>query len=206
MPNKCNKEPETCQLSYKGNACKLLNFELSPDNLAFEKCENIPKLIEKFVGCVGLDIYKSIASQAVAGDGDTAAGSFDYETASLLWNTVSTFVFCGLSYNIRLTLITTDGKVIFDSDKVTAASLALVDLHTTRMEFQAASETQWGAQRRYSKTVNENLQYYAFWLAGVNLSALYTPLRQFDGCDKRTQVVGVRLAVAVNSCANIVPQ
>ena len=33
MPKNCNQEPETCQLSTKGNQCKLLNFELDPENL-----------------------------------------------------------------------------------------------------------------------------------------------------------------------------
>ena len=212
MSNKCNpKEPETCQLSYKGNECKLYNFELDPTNLAFDKCENFPKLLEKFINCVGLDVFKTIASKAIGGDGTTGFAptnySNDYNGALQLYSNIGNYVFCGLTYVIRCTLIKSDGKVIFDS-QLTFAESQQAALHTTRMEWQRSSETQWGAQRRKSDTIVINgadFEYYAAWLAGVNLSNsgdTGNPATAYiiDGCDKRTEVIGLRLAVQVDSC------
>jgi hypothetical protein len=220
MSNKCNpKEPQTCQLSYKGNQCKLLNFELSPDNLAFDKCENFPKILEKFIGCVGLDVFKTIASKAVGGAGDTGTGApyyNDYQGALKVWQNLNNYVFCGLTYKFDLSICRTNGEVIFDSD-LSQSQLVSAPLMTADMEVQAASETQWGAQRRYETSVAgsglvAHRQLYSAWLAGVNLSAydssqaipaVTTP--SIDTCDKRTEVINIRLALEVDSCNNFLP-
>ena len=208
MPKNCNQESETCQLTYKGNQCKLLNFELAPENLAFDKCENFPKLLQKFVNCVGLDIFKQIASIAV---GNTGASGTEidpsYAKALQLYNTIGNFVYCGIPYVIRLSIIRTSGEVIFDS-QIDDEKVLTNPLQTTRMEFQAATETQWGAQRRASynyKPEDVVYQLYAAWLAGANLSAGYSDDEVVNPCDKRTEVIGIRFLVQVDSCNNFVP-
>jgi hypothetical protein len=216
----CKKEPEECQLSYKGNECKLYNFELDPTNLAFDKCENFPKLLEKFINCVGLDVFKTIASKAVGGLGDTGLNypyANNYNGALQLYSNIGNYIFCGQKYVIRCTLIKSDGFVIFDSQEpfsvIASQSQTIVPPkianHATRMEWQRASETQWGAQRRKSNTIGggADFQYYASWLAGVNLSNsgdTGNPATSYiiDSCDKRTEVVGLRLAIQVDSCNN----
>jgi hypothetical protein len=198
----CKNEPEECQLSYKGNECKLYNFELDPTNLPFEKCENFPKLLEKYINCVGLDVFKTIASKAIGGAGDTGAAApykNNYNGALKLYYNIGNYVYCGQTYVIRCTMIKNDGKVIFDS-QLTLAEANAAALHTTRMEWQRASETQWGAQRRLSNTTNVAYVYYANWLAGVNLSNSGPTEYVIDGCDKRTEVVGLRFAIQVDSC------
>ena len=227
MSNKCGpKEPQTCQLSYKGNQCKALNFELSPDNLAFDKCENFPKLLEKFIGCVGLDVFKTIAAKAVGGDAGVTGYApvnynNDYKGALKVWQNLNNYVFCGLTYKFDLAICRTNGEVIFDSS-LPSEALSNAETLTTCMEVMAASETQWGAQRRYEEHDVANglvghKQYYSIWLAGVNLSAFDSqaaqtaagtpnpPVPVIDGCDKRTEVVNVRLALDVDSCGNFLP-
>jgi len=220
MPKQCNNnEPETCQLSYKGNQCKALNFELSPENLAFDKCENFPKILEKFISCVGLDVFKTIASKSVGGAGATgvvAPYNNDYQGAYKIWTNINNYVFCGLNYQFDVTISRTNGQVIFDSQAATLAAVPTL-LTTNDMEVQAASETQWGAQRRYEPSVTVqgvpvvvHKQFYSIWLAGVNLSANDSNAAGanpvvIDGCDKRTEVVNVRLALEVNSCNDFLP-
>ena len=206
MSKHCNQQPETCQLSYKGNQCKLLNFELAPENLAFDKCENFPKLLEKYISCVGLDVFKQIASIAA---GATELDLDPYNLALQKYFAIGKFNFCGNSYNIRAIINDTSGALIFDSQRA-FSTLAPTNVNTGpatgRMEVQDASETQWGAQRRGSLTFGGvTYKLYAAWLAGVSLSARSTANRQTDPCDRNLEVVCVRLLLTVDSCGNFIP-
>lgn len=200
MCKKCNQQHQKCQLSYICNQCKLLNFELSPNNLAFDACENFPKLLEKFIIYSGLDIYKRIAEIAV---GNTQS---QYNTALQLYYPIGSIVYCDVKYTIRIMICNTGGTLIFDSQQILTQVNAYAN-QGTRREIQNATETKWGAQRRASYSFpNVVYQLYSAWLADVNLSGGFASNGGLpDQSDKRTEAINIRFLLQVDKSNNFIP-
>ncbi len=73
--------------------------------------------------------------------------------------------FDGLTSENRITYISADGQVLFDS----AADSSAMENHAAREEVQSALRTGWGQSSRRSKTLSENTLYYALRTSDGNV-------------------------------------
>ena len=156
----CDKK---CPLSFSGSIKELMKFKLSKSNLPYKKCQNFPKIIKSFVKSVGIEtLIRVVETVPVTRESDYAAAVND------AYLPYKVYKYNGNNYNIRFTFIDTDGVVLYDSSKgKTDISASSLQLHTTRMEFQRASEKRWGAQLRPSTTVNILQEYSAIWIPNL---------------------------------------
>ena len=158
-----------CVLSDKGTLKELMKFNLSCSNLPYKKCQKFPKIIKKFIKKVS--IQKLIAVSETIPYGIGADHAYAINTA---YQPYKIFKYKGKNYYIRFTLINNDGSVEYDSSKGTTDKDAkLIQLHTTRMEFQDASEKKWGSQLRESVSVNKLQEYAAIWIPNLILRDYY---------------------------------
>lgn len=178
---------DCCQLTTIGTYCDALQFKLSELNLAYRKCEIFPKLVKKYINSIGLETFIKIAETIPTGtSGDRAVAINDefipYEV----------FIYKGISYNIRLTLTRTDGLVIYDSVAgTTDSTVSSLDLHTTRMEIQRATERTWGLMQRGSSTTGLNYIYSSIWIPGIIL------LSDLNDTNVNPEVINFRFAYEV---------
>lgn len=178
-----------CELSDKGTLKELNKFKLSGANLPYKKCQNFPKIIKCFVKTVGIKNLINVAETVPSSVGADHAGAIN--TAYVPYEV---FKYKGSNYYIRFTLISTDGTVVYDSSTgTTDADASAMQLHTTRMEFQRATEEKWGSELRISKTVNTLQEYAAIWIPGLIL-----PLYPNYPVNVKT-VYGFRFSVQINS-------
>ena len=91
--------------------------------------------------------------------------------------------FAGICPTTRVTLISPEGAVLYDSE----ADEALMDSHAARPEVAAALESGIGESIRYSSTISELTIYYARRTAEGNVLRI---------ASTRSSVVGVLLNVA----------
>ncbi len=157
-------DSKCCDLTTVGTYCDALQFIVDPSNLPYSKCENFPKLIKSYIKAIGLDTFIKIAETIPIGtSGDRAVAINDafipYET----------YYYKGIGYIMRLTLTRTDGEVIYDSIVgTTDTDASELQLHTTRMEIQKASERTWGLAQRNSLSVSDTrFQYASIWIPNV---------------------------------------
>ncbi len=189
----CDSSESSCDLTTLGTYCDANDFELSRLNLPYEKCQNFPKLIKKFVKTVGLCNMIKIA-ETIPVDGNRAAAINEQYTL------VENFNYKGFTYNMRLTLTKTDGTVIYDSSAYTSDSQEPLQLHTTRMEIQRATEREWGAMKRTSTTVSGTTFVYAsIWVPNVLLLSELTDL------NTNTEVINFRIAYQVDALGHPLP-
>ena len=105
----------------------------------------------------------------------------------------------GASIRTRLTVMTTDGTVIADSDR----DPATMDNHATRPEVLAAAAEGSGTSTRFSRTVERNMMYYALaWrdaetLLGFVRSSLPLTTIQERLADLRWVIVSAGLLVTL---------
>ncbi len=193
---KCNKKcdkKKCCDLTTDGTHCQIENFVLSEANLPYEKCQTFPCLIKKFIKSVGIDTIIKI-SESLPIDGDRAAG------INAGYSSIENFIYKGYTYNIRMTLTRTDGKVIYDSAVgKTDITANLQPLHTTRMEIQRATETAWGAMRRSSNTVGVTSLYASIWIPNI---ILINNLADING---NIEVINFRFSYLVDNQGNPIP-
>ena len=160
----CNKKCQNlCVLCFNKNNTELMKFKLSKSNLPYKQCQNFPDIIKSFINNVGINTLIGIAK--------TVPNLITDDKAAVINNAYmnyKTFLYNNNNYNIRFTLTSTDGTIIYDSNSgTTDANAKLMQLHTTRMEFQRASETRWGAQTRNSITVSSLQEYAAIWIPNI---------------------------------------
>lgn len=187
--------PACCQLTTLGTYCDALNFRLAEINLAYKKCENFPKLLKHYINAVGLDTFIRVAETIPTGtSGDRAAA------INNSYSPYEIFVYNGISYTIRLTLTRTDGVVIYDSVSGTTDSAASsLDLHTTRMEIQRATERSWGSMQRSSSTTGVTYVYASIWIPGILL------LTDLTDTNINTEVINFRFAYEVTPLGTAKP-
>ena len=158
----CNKK---CVLSNKETLKDLMKFNLSCSNLPYKKCQKFPKIIKKFI--------KTVSIQKLIAVSETIPYSIDSDHAYAIntaYQPYKIFKYKGNNYYIRFTLINNDGSVEYDSSKgTTDVDAKIMQLHTTRMEFQDASEKKWGTQLRESVSVNKFEEYAAIWIPDLIL-------------------------------------
>lgn len=192
---KCDNSESSCALTTLGTYCDANDFELSKANLPYEKCQNFPKLIKKFIETVGLCNLIKIAETIPTGGAGGRAAAIDQQ-----YLIIENFNYKGFTYNIRLTLTKTDGKVIYDSSSgTTDVTAAALPLHTTRMEIQRATEREWGAMKRSSSTTGETSVYASIWIPNILLLSEVTDLAI------NTEVINFRFAYQVDQLGNPVP-
>ena len=191
---KCNCSCESsCELTTKGTYCAALDFVLSKVNLPYDKCQKFPKLIRKFVESVGLCNLIRI-SEVVPEGGDRA------NAINQLYSSLENFTYKGLTYNMRLTLTKTDGTVIYDSISYTSDSDTPLQLHTTRMEIQRATEKEWGAMKRSSTTVSGVTYVYAsIWIPEVLL------LNSIEDPNRNMEVINFRIGFQIDAYGIPIP-
>ncbi len=177
-----------CDLTTQGTYCDALQFIVDPSNLPYSICENFPKLIKSYVKAIGLDTFIRIAETLPTGTSGDRAVAID--NAFIPY---STYYYKGIPYTIRLTITRTDGEVIYDSIVGTSDSdAALLQLHTTRMEIQRATEKTWGlAQRNSFSDFGTRFQYASIWIPKVVL------LDSVDTLTYDTEVLNFRFAYPI---------
>lgn len=190
----CNNSESSCTLSTFGTYYDANNFELSKANLPYEKCQNFPKLIKKFVETVGLCNLIKISETIPNGGTGGRATAINNQ-----YSIVENFNYKGFTYNIRLTLTKTDGTVIYDSVSYTSDSSTPLSLHTTRMEIQRATEREWGSMKRTSSTTGETYVYTSIWIPNILLLSDVTDLAI------NTEVINFRFAYQVDQLGNPLP-
>ena len=195
---KCDKKctcscDSDCELTTKGTYCAATDYVLSKANLPYDKCQKFPKLIRKFIESIGL-CNLIIISEIVPEGGDKAQAIND------LYSGIENFTYKGLTYNMRLTLTKTDGTVIYDSVAYTSDSNPPLQLHTTRMEIQRATEKEWGAMKRSSSTVPGTTYVYAsIWVPEILL------LNSVEDPNRNTEVLNFRLGFQVDEYGIPIP-
>jgi hypothetical protein len=192
---KCGQKkcPKKCSISTNGYYCDALKFKIEGNNLPYEECENFPSLIKKFIKSVTLITLIKIAQTIPEGDDRAAAINANYVA-------YENFIYKGFTYNIRLTLTESDGKVIYDSSSgTTDAAVDLLQLHTTRMEIQRATEKTWGLMKRTSNTTQQSSQYASIWIPNIRL------LNSITDINTNTGVLNFRFAYKVDDLGNPLP-
>jgi hypothetical protein len=190
----CEEISKSCDLTTIGTYCDANDFILSKTNLPYEKCQNFPKIIKNFVQTVGLSSLIGIA-ETIPTDGDRAAAINEQ------YAIIENFIYKGYTFNIRLTLTKSDGKVIYDSVAgTTDAAASSLQLHTTRMEIQRAGEREWGAMKRTSGTINGTTYVYAsIWIPHILL------ISEINDLNVNTEVINFRLAYQVDTTGKPLP-
>lgn len=190
----CDESSKSCDLTTAGTYCAANDFILSKTNLPYEKCQNFPKLIKNFVQTVSLSSLIGIA-ETIPTDGDRAAAINEQ------YAVIENFIYKGYTFNIRLTLTKSDGKVIYDSiSGTTDADASALQLHTTRMEIQRAGEREWGAMKRTSGTVSGTTYVYAsIWIPGILF------INELTDLNVNTEVVNFRFAYQVDTTGKPLP-
>ncbi len=193
---KCDSSSEkSCEITTAGTYCDANDFILSNSNLPYEKCQNFPKLIKNFVKSVGLCNLIRIAESVPNGTSGGRAAAINEQ-----YSVVQNFTYKGFVYAIRLTLTKTDGTVIYDSEAGTTDSTAAsLQLHTTRMEIQRATEREWGAMKRSSTTTGETYVYTSIWVPNVLL------LNEVTDLTLNTEVLNFRFAYQVDETGRPLP-
>lgn len=182
-----------CELTTKGTYCAATNYILSKANLPYIKCQKFPKLIRKFVETIGLCNLIRI-SEVVPEGGNRA------EAINDLYSSIENFIYKGLTYNMRLTLTKTDGTVIYDSVAYTSDSDTPLQLHTTRMEIQRATEKEWGAMKRSSTTISGTTYIYtSIWIPEILL------LNSMEDPNRNTEVLNFRLGFQIDEYGIPIP-
>lgn len=181
-------DPKCCALTTYGHYCDALDFVVSTSNLAYNKCENFPKLIKCYVKSIGLDTLISIAETIPTGTSGDRAASIN--NAFLPYEN---YYYKGIPFNIRLTLTKTDGTVLYDSVVGTNDTDAeLMQLHTTRMEIQRATERTWGLSQRLSSSTGIRYQYASIWVPKVVL------ITSVGDINPDTEVINFRIAYEIS--------
>ncbi len=182
-----------CELTTRGTYCAATDYVLSKANLPYTKCQKFPKLIRKFVESIGLCNLIRI-SEVVPEGGNRA------EAINDLYSSIENFTYKGLTYNMRLTLTKTDGTVIYDSVAYTSDSNTPLQLHTTRMEIQRATEKEWGAIKRSSTTISGTTYVYAsIWIPEILL------LNSMEDSNRNTEVLNFRIGFQIDEYGIPIP-
>ena len=180
--------PKCCDLTTYGHYCDALDFVIDPSNLAYNKCENFPKLTRCYIKSIGLDTLIQVAETIPIGtSGDRAVAINEAFTP------YETYYYKGIPFTIRLTLTKTDGTVIYDSlvgqNDMDASEM---QLHTTRMEIQRATERTWGLAQRLSSTINSiRYQYASIWIPKIVL------VKSVSDVNPDTEVINFRIAYEI---------
>lgn len=180
-----------CDLTTVGSYCDALEFVVDPSNLAYAKCENFPKLIKAYIKSVGLNTIIRIAESIPLTSSPVEDRASAIDAAFIPYET---FYYKGIPYTIRLTITRTDGTVIYDSvSGQTDAEALSLQLHTTRMEIQRATERTWGLAQRTSITDSGlRYQYASIWIPKVVL------LTSVDDINPDSEVLNFRFAYQIN--------
>jgi hypothetical protein len=139
--------------------CKIIKFKLSNYNILFD-CNNFfPCLLKGYIKMLGnVPGLRSLSSKS----NDDLCDSSDINNYFI---SLPAYFFNNKRYNIRLTIVYSDGKVYFDNllgvNKSHANNL---DNHNTRLEIINASNTKWGSMERTSNSNDIRYKYYAIWI------------------------------------------
>lgn len=187
----CEKyNPKCCNLTTVGTFCDSLQFIVDRSNLSYSRCENFPKLIKTYIKGIGLDTFIRIAETLPIGTSGDRAIAID--NAFIPYET---YYYKGIPYTIRLTLTRTDGEVIYDSVVgTTDTTTASLQLHTTRMEIQRATERTWGLSQRTSLSdFGIRYQYASIWVPRVFL------IDSIGDLTPDTEVINFRFAYEITN-------
>lgn len=180
-------DPKCCDLTIYGQYCDALDFVVDNYNLAYSKCENFPKLTRCYIKSIGLDTLIQVAETIPTGTSGDRTSAIN--EAFLPY---STYYFGGIPFTIRLTLTKTDGTVLYDSVVGTNDTDASeMQLHTTRMEIQRATERTWGLAQRLSSTTGIRYQYASIWIPKIVL------IQSVGDLNPDTEVINFRIAYEI---------
>ena len=180
-------DPRCCDITTYGHYCDALDFVVETSNLAYNKCENFPRLTKCYVKSIGLDTLIQVAETLPTGtSGDRAAA------INSAFVPYETYFYKGIPFTIRLTLTKTDGTVLYDSVVGTNdTDASLMQLQTTRMEIQRATERTWGLAQRLSSTSGIRYQYASIWIPKIVL------VTSIGDANPDTEVINFRIAYEI---------
>ncbi len=168
--NKCNKSKKNKSSSSSSECneactlinldCEILKYKLNNDNIPFICNNSVPCLLKGFLKMLnnikGLRIISSKSNLDIDSDSSEINNYF---------TELPVYYFNNKRYNIRLTIVKTDGTVYYDNlFGVNKSQADSMNNHNTRLEILKASNTKWGSMERTSSTDNIRYRYFAIWI------------------------------------------
>ena len=148
--------------------CEILKYKLNNDNIPFICNNSVPCLLKGYIKMIGnvkgMRYLVSKSNNDLDSDLDVS-GILETSEINNYFNELPAYYFNNKRYNIRLTIVKTDGTVYYDNlfgiNKSQADSM---NNHNTRLEIQKASNTKWGSMERTSSTDDIRYRYFAIWI------------------------------------------
>ncbi len=167
--NKCIKSSDSsdssdCNNYYLHNLdSKILKYKLNKNNIPFIYNNSFPCLLKGFIKMLGnikgLRLFASKSNSDIEVCGPNTSEIHDY------FLSLPCFYFNNKKYNIRITIVKTDGTVYYDNLYGIYKSQAdTLNNHNSRLEILKASNTKWGSMERTSSSDNVRYRYFAIWI------------------------------------------
>jgi len=179
--NKCNKNKKSkCSSSSSSSSssnnckdgctlmiydCEILKYELNDKNILFICDNEIPCLLKGYIKMIGN--VKGMRLLATKSNNDIIlCGSPDTSEINNYFLSLPIYYFNNKRYNIRISIIRSDGTIYYDSDSgINKSQADLMSNHNTRLEIQKANNIRWGSMERFSSTNDIRYRYFAVWVA-----------------------------------------